>query len=380
MNFLFIGNPASTLIQQLCYELKKNKNISIDIISTSFFDSQINYSNYFNNIYYLEDKYKLLRKIPYLKIIYFIYNLRSLLKKLPTYNAVSIHYVYYFYAFLIEDFKSKGNKIILSFWGSDFNSTNYWQKYFIRIAVNNADIITTANEEMKDRLIKKYKIPNEKCIIARFGLNILEIIKINFELLNKSNAKKYFKISDNFIITIGYNSNRNQQHIRIINEINSIKDKLPQNYILLFPLTYNFKNSSDYIALIQNKLIKYKLNYKFIDYYLTDIEVANLRVATDILIQLQKHDLFSGSMQEHFSAGSLVITGRWLPYQKFKDVGIYFREIEDFSKLNKLLLEAISNYNEENKLLKNNFIKVWNLSSWEKVISKWEHILGIIKN
>jgi len=377
MNILILGNPASALIQHLCAELKRaNNNIEIDIIAIPYrFNAEIS-SESFDRIFNLNKNYYSLAKIPYLKNIYFISNLRELFNQLPKYDVVSIQFAYYFYSLVINEIKNKGKKFIVTFWGSDFNKVNFWQKAQLRKIVENADLITTANSALSKQITDRFGVEKSKFKIARFGLTPLNNLKKLRQTLSVDNTKSELGLLNKFVITIGYNANKIQQHFIIVNELKQIVDKLPNNYLLLFPMTYGFGNHKKHTEKLRKALNKYNFNYKILDSFLSNEEVAYLRLATDVMIQLQTHDQFSGSMQEHIYSENVIITGDWLPYQALKNVGTYFLEINNFSELNDKLLETIDNFELEKDKCKSNSEKIWELSSWERTIDNWINLFG----
>ncbi|MCF6269623.1 MAG: hypothetical protein L3J41_07925 [Melioribacteraceae bacterium] len=377
MKILFLGNPASPLIQHLCSELKKtNDSIKIDIIAIPYrFNSKIS-SESFDEIFNLGNNFISLEKIPYLKNIYFISNLRDLINQLPKYDVVSIQFVYYFYSLIIKEIKNKGKKFTITFWGSDFNKVNFWQKAQLKKIVNNADLVTTANSTFSQKIIDRFGTAKSKFRIARFGLAPLNSLRVLRKNMSGNEAKAKLGIFNKFVITIGYNANKIQQHFRIINELKQVLEKLPSNYLLVFPMTYGFGNRKKYTEKLRDELNKYNFNFIILDSFLSNNEVAYLRLATDVMIQLQTHDQFSGSMQEHLYSENIVITGSWLPYQAFKDVGTNFLEINNFSELKSKLPKTIDNFELEKEKCKLNPNKIWELSSWEKTISNWISIFG----
>src|SRR5690606_32118073 len=132
---------------------------------------------------------------------------------------------------------------------------------------------------------------------------------------------------DAFVITCGYNGSPFQNHIAIINQLTAVISRLPTNYVLIFPFTYQRNNS--YISSIDNVLKKSPLNCYFIEDYMDSEQVSLLCLATDIFIQVQTTDALSASTREHLFAKSIVITGGWLPYQVLVRNGTYFETIDE---------------------------------------------------
>jgi hypothetical protein len=114
---------------------------------------------------------------------------------------------------------------------------------------------------------------------------------------------------------------------------------------------------------------------------MTDEAIAYLRKATNILIQTQKTDAFSGSTQEHLFAQSVVITGEWLPYQSLKEKDIYFETIDSMTSLSKKLSDVIDNYAEIQEIVKlKNTPEKFKGSLWSECIKGWYEVLSEYKN
>ena len=103
-------------------------------------------------------------------------------------------------------------------------------------------------------------------------------------------------------------------------------------------------------------------------------EIALIRKATDIMIQVQTTDQFSGSMQEHLYAQNVVITGSWLPYKAMKNEGIYFEEIRNIAEITDLLPEIIRNCSTYESKTHQNTEIISNLSRWENNIQAWSKL------
>jgi len=254
-------------------------------------------------------------------------------------------------------------------WGSDFyRSSNTVRKCQKKI-YDCADIITFTNEktlhDFNDYYNHKY---NSKLRIARFGLSVLdELKKLN---IDKSNCRNRLGLSqDEIIVTVGYNNIPAQQHGMVIQSLKKLKNSFPSNLFLLFPLTYG--GTKEYREQIREQLKQSGFRYKMLDSFLSDEEVAMVRKASDIMIQVQKTDQFSGSMQEHLYAKNIVITGDWLPYDILDERGVFMLKVSSVDEVGNKLLYAINNMDKlKNKCLNNPKI-IWELSSWENNIQSW---------
>ena len=99
-------------------------------------------------------------------------------------------------------------------------------------------------------------------------------------------------------------------------------------------------------------------------------ELATYRCCTDILIQLQTTDQFSGAMQEVMASGGNVITGAWLPYEILKEKKVHFWTISEFAELTDALKGVTFNPITKEQALHNTDV-INSLSNWNMVIANW---------
>ncbi len=146
-----------------------------------------------------------------------------------------------------------------------------------------------------------------------------------------------------------------------------MKDKLT-DVVLFFQFPDLSHNS--YAQKIVNLIESTGIQYRIIDRYLSDHELASYRKAAAVMIQVQNTDQLSGAMQEHLYAGSKVITGDWLPYAIFDEIGIEYSKVKDRKEIGPLLIELLAKSNQENE----NCAKIGKLSKWSSVIGQWKNI------
>lgn len=369
---LFVGDGNHFFVKNLAKELNDNfkNDLEVDILSLTNlnFENQ----NFYNNSYYKKAD-SLLSFFLKTKIFYSIYVFfrnKSILKEMDNYDYVHFHFLSPEKYLFVKYFdKIKKTKIIISIWGSDlYRLKKRNQKNFNKVC-KKATMLTFANEQSRNFFIESQKIDISKTTICRFGLSPLDsILKIP---LNKEECKKKLLWSENKIaIVIGYNLAPEQQHLKILkvfenNELQSLKDKI----LIILPITYGGTNV--YKIKIVDKLKSLGFDYFVYDKLMNHDEIAILRKATDIMIQLQTTDQLSGSMSEHLFANNVVITGSWLPYNILKERKVWFLEIESFDELKKMLVKTINNISEFKVLANENHDKIYKLASWKENIKSW---------
>ncbi|MEX0939735.1 MAG: hypothetical protein WD607_03665 [Candidatus Paceibacterota bacterium] len=370
---LIVGNANHSLITNYVKWLKKTRrDLEIDILTDRLIKNSARV--YYNNVYYINFYnllYSIIQRIPGIRALYASYLYSNIIKEVSKYEFVHIHFLsmhFSYFIFLVK--KYTNTKVITTIWGSDFSHHYYKDKKLFKTACSLSDKITFANKKKREKFIEKFQWKKDNLLLCRFGLAPLEILKeIN---ITKEEAKKKLGWDHNKIaVTIGYNLNPLQQHLKILQELNSLKE-YHKDIELILPLTYG--GNKAYKRKLLKTLNKLPFNYRIYDEYLSDYTVSLIRKASQIMIQLQKTDQFSGSMQEHLYTRNVVITGSWLPYQTMKDYGINFLEVERIDQLSGTLIQVLKNYNNYHKDTSANPAAVLELSLWEKNISNWAQL------
>jgi hypothetical protein len=353
-------------VPELLENLHKFKNVQTGILDI------------FNLTYKKTDgseiKYKrnaLLLKIPVANKFYKYTLGKKILREVEKdYDIVNIHFLAFYYILFAKDIKKLGKKLILSVWGSDFYRVNKVIKRLLNIIFKRADIINFLNPETAKYFLQFYKRYENKVKLLHYGLHSLDVIKNIIHSENQAASKKTLGIAENsLVICCAYNGSPGQQHLSILKEIYKISPQLPNNYLLVVPLTY--ATPIEYKEEIIRFLNESKFNYKIFDKMLDNEDLARLRIASDIIITMQITDQLSASIQEIFFCGNLVISGAWLPYKVFEDKGIFFIKTVDFESLSVTLLNSINTFGSIKAKCSTNPEKIYKFSNWQDIIQDW---------
>lgn len=373
-NVLIIGDVNHTLIRQLSVELKDEFLFNIDILS--LFGCYHRNQKYFDKLYSVslpsvgEPIGRIRTKLNH---IFYYKVIKDIVKSLQNYDTINIHYLNPIYRHFIKLFRDKTPKLIVTIWGSDFYRVSNKTKNKLKKVFDLCDLITFTNDSMKNDFLSYYRDYHHKVKVCRFGLKVLDVIEEvqsinNLEEFKDEFLSRYNIDSKKKIIACGYNSSPGQQHEQIIKAIQMVNTEKLQDVVFLFPMAYGDENNRLKIELL---LEDCSFSYKVISDYLEDKEVAMLRVVSDIMINVQTTDQFSGSMQETLYAGNVLINGGWLPYDTFKDAGAFFLEIKELSELHRKIEECIDDLDGLKLKSKNNRKVIWELSSWRKNGKEW---------
>jgi len=231
--------------------------------------------------------------------------------------------------------------------------------------VNNEKVIKVFERDYNNDFTRKF-------YFTKYGSTIFnEIENIIFNGC-KRDAKIFMGLnSEKIVITVGYNSTVEQRQIQVLESIlnNSLIIKYKDLIQFAFPMTYggNKKNIND----IKQIMEKSNYEYKIFENFLNDYEVANLRFASDIFIHLATTDVMCSSMRGYMLAKNLVITGDWLPYNSLLEDGFYFDTVKNIVEIGDKVIYWLSNYNEIEKYISNNDIRLKDGGDWDVFIKDW---------
>lgn len=307
----------------------------------------------------------ILVKIPKVRVlVYRIFRNRIILGLSNKFDSIDIHFYSPIYDSIIEKI-DKPVKVV--FWGSDLYRVKDERINEIKKNIGKIKTLHFLTPEMK-KFAEEKEITHSNSFVQPFGVVHFDLIKTLKKTFDKGKTKLP---KDKAIIAIGYNASPNQQHIKIINEINMLPKEIKNNLHIVLLMTYG--GNKNYISSIENLLNKNSLNFTIIDKRLSEIELCNIRLTVDITINFQITDGFSSSIQEHFYAENIMILGDWLPYNWLKDNGLSFHNIS-IKNLSKTILDIISNLDSEKELAEQNVKNIEVISKWSSCISKWKDI------
>lgn len=301
-------------------------------------------------------------------LIHSFFKLKNLIK-----DVDFIHYQYISNYSILIDFLvfnfSKSAKIA-TLWGSDFykvNSSRLRNLFFRRM-----DAITFTNPLTENAFRENHNNTFTRTI--RFGLPSLDDIKkIKVSDINNFNLLDYQFKDDLKLICVGTNGSSNQNHSKIVKELEKIDSKILDNLLFIFPVGYP-DNNDNYILSLEKLLKDSNLKHFILDKsFYSGKKLAIYRSLPDILIQLQTTDQFSGAMQEMIFAGVKVITAKWLPYDILDQKGVHYNRIFSFQDIPNALNEALTFPLSNDQKIHNKNV-IYQLSSWDNVIKEWNQL------
>lgn len=360
---------------------KEDDFLKIDVLSYQEETVSPDCSKYCENIFFPINKafpYKI-GKIRYLSIIEKSLNLRrSLLeiyKNKGEYDAIIILWVYVFNFLSIDVLKKISKNIVLVPLGSDILRVSSHVLFLLKPLYKLANYIVLSPIDFKNHVQKYFKIPEHKIISLDFGSTIIDMLNSNE--ISVTDAKRELCLDNKFVITIGYNAKIEQNHIEVIKQIEKVSDNIPQNSILLFPMTYpSGAEAQKYIADVKSYLDRTNFKYIIFSDYIDDKAIVKLRKASDIFIHAQTTDAGCATLQEYLIAGSTVVNANWLQYSELEKYGAPYFSFSSLNNLGNVLLDAINNPNKYkvSDKLKEKIIE----KGWKFQIRQWIAFLNNI--
>jgi hypothetical protein len=288
-------------------------------------------------------------------------------------------------------FLPKNKKIICSLWGSDLLRRSGANDYYLQLeALKRASIITTQSPELGEVILAKFgRSLKPKIRHALFSIEPRLYNLIDCYRNSKTHITAFQErmgISSSYIITVGHNASFFNNHLQILEQLNTLDKEIKGKLVCILPFTYGASDNS-YIDKVDEFCKRMDFKCILLQDYLSWDDMALLRLSTDIMIHMPESDAMSGAATEAMYAGSLLITGAWLPYGNFRRSGLSFLEIKAFDDLpaiitqyitgNSLYNESAAVQNQEN--IKKYFFPAATVRPWINIYHELTHERKIIE-
>lgn len=298
-------------------------------------------------------------------------DLKTILEELPIYDAMQLLWIENEWAFFYKLIRKKTKRLNLNVGGSDFYRATKPVRDLKKNLIACADCITAETVKTVQEFAAYYgREVNDKMGLLPFGVEVLDLIQES-QNQNKNVIKEKFHIPrDKIVITCGHNANETHQHLEIIAVLKKLPDKIKTEIVCVFPMTYPDGNER-YMKAVERLVKEAGLDYVILKKYMDFQQMAEYALISDVMIHVQETDQLSSTMIEEMYAGSVVIAGKWLPYQTLHEAGIYFLDIEAVSDLSEVIEEVVVNIEAHREKASANKAIVWQHSSWDALAPKW---------
>lgn len=345
-------------------ELKKRNYsvVALDIWSFQFFNENEEYE-------YLCPKF--LKGLA-LKIYRKLFRKKIIKKYIKHNDIVDVQWCGHYYAPYMDCIKRQSNKIIATLFGSDFYRSSETERKIQKKIFETAKIITIG-PNMSDDFLAVFPEFANKIKFSHFGSARLDIISELYNETNKQIFRDKYKIKkDKIVITVGYSANPLQQHFMFLDVLGKLPKEIKQKLFLLLPMTY--ANKKDYSEKLLAKLQDLKIEFIAFQnpnnekkYWLTDKEIAEIRIISDITVNTQTTDALSSSIKEAFATGNILLVGDWLPYEIYENMNLFFVRSSE-NKLLENFTFILNNYNEFKQKCMGNIEPILNFATWKAVM------------
>lgn len=372
---LIVGNANDVFIYNFAKWVKSKMDVSIDVFSFFSSNKQSYDNKYYDNIY--RPKLSFVSKIRYVRSFSTPFEQSCSLKRFikdKHYDVIHCHWLLPS-TILTTNLSSHCDKLCATFWGGELEKQEICHSHklymlYLECFLKKVSIIANA-EEFKQKLCKKYPFLENNYRVASLGSSSIGELYNLIETEDKKTSKQHLSIDSNKItVLIGYSGKTAHNHIDIINELKKYSDYKEKIHILA-PMTRGGEES--YINQVESALIDSDFSYTLISgRFLSDLEIARLRNATDITLQLSTVDGFSRSIVECLCAKSVLIYGNWLDYPKYlKTYNFSAIAVPSIAEGVAKCCNVVDNFNNYKISTENNSLNGKDNFSWSKCIDAW---------
>lgn len=374
-NLLIIGNANHQYIISFSHWLRTvMPGLSITIVSFHPIINKAKASEHFDRYFEVPPNSGVINKINGFRKFYLSWKLVRLFKNNDLRaDTILIHHVDPYFIYISGFLRKRSLNYTLALWGSDFYRAK--PKFYLKTNLSFADNIVIGTPQMIDDFKLVFPSQMHKVSLCYYGNQPIENLKSFKEAnITKQQSCSYFNMSaDKINITIGHNGTKTHQHLLILNQLNLLAAHIKERIRIILPMTYGLNSEylNEVTALCENCAFDFRI---FTD-FMTEEEVAHLRNSTDVMVNLQTTDAFSGSMREVLYCGGIVINGSWLPYQFLKDLNVYFEEVSSVAEISAQISDIVLNFSSYKNRFENNPSKIYQISSWSHSIQQWKEVI-----
>ena len=290
------------------------------------------------------------------------------------FDIVNIHFASPSLSHALHWIKKMSNRIVISPWGSDVLRVERQKKIKQLTKVYAAAHFVTIGKKnvVGERLINVFNVNPDKIIGLGWGGEFFDYIQENISDITTEEAKARFGLTGRYVITCGYNTQREQRHEAIIDAVYAVRDQLPENLTLLFPFTYGRTAWSDgYTEAIKEKAKCLGFNVVSVEDNLNMPDLFKLRMATDIFVHVQTTDSGSRCVMEYVACNKKVVHGSWIKYAYLEDYkpSCYF-PVDRLEDLGECIVKA---YNTDVAPLPHEVKDIIMERGWKHKMTKWNN-------
>lgn len=290
-------------------------------------------------------------------------------------DVVFFHSKYWILWFSVGEVLKKRNiPVVAPLWGTmDYlgKPLSWGRERFHRKIVESADILTVPTKYHVPWIYHRYSLETlYKVSFAKFPTLVRyldDVSEKDIAVLREQLVRERNRI----IITVGQKAALAPNHIRISLALSLLPKDLRENIFVIYPMTYG---DTGYRKKVEEFLKRHaNFEYVVLKEYMPVNVLAALKHLVDIEVLLFKMDSFSAALQEALYAGSVVITGSWLPYQEIIDRGGYMEFVDSLAvnAISQKLRYVIRNIDSLKQKTRVNKRVIEALNDEEEIRSQW---------
>lgn len=286
------------------------------------------------------------------------------------YDIVNIHFANRYMSFVYKYLRVMSKNIVITPWGSDLLRRPKKNLDQLSYLYKKADYITlpaNSTSPIVKIVLEDFKINPKKLVGSFWGSELVDFAIKNGDAISQDDAKSRFGVNGRYVITCGYNKQEEQRHKAIIQAIDQVRDQLPNNLTLLFPMTYgNWTTQANYLEDLKEECKKRELHAMFVTDFLSVEELYKLRKATDMFIHIQTTDAGARSVYEYILCNKKIVHGSWMKYARLESFSpLFYFPVDKLENLGEVIVHA---YNSDNIKIPQEVMEiVWN-RGWDNKI------------
>ncbi len=288
----------------------------------------------------------------------------SKFSKIRKYDIINVHFANRYMSFVYKNLRTMSDNIVLTPWGSDILRRPKKNMEQLSYLYKRADYIAASpTSPVGKTILQEFKVDPKKLVGSFWGAEGIDFIIKNENQISQNDAKERFGLTGRYVITCGYNIQEAQQHKAIIAAIDKVREQLPDNLTLLFPMNYGgWTTSENYGKEIEAECKKRHLHAVFVTEFLSGESLYKLRMATDIFVHVQTTDAFSGSVQEYILCKKKIVQGSWIKYEVINDIRpLFYFPVDKLENLGEVIVKA---YKSDGIAIPQGVIDYVKSSSW----------------
>lgn len=386
---LIVGSWHTKHIVRLCGKLgttKRDDEILEAFDTSSFYEKRKEPPLGLDVVYGLKRFFisQFLMKIPKVRAlvrkIATIITFKSLLRE-NKYDLITFQAASPVTAKLIKIAHKKGVKTHVAPLGSEVLRANWWQTLKLQYIFHNSDYVSASTfSDFGRNLIKKYDIPEERCVAAGYGSDIITDILHDDRVQTKEELSELLNIPySSYYIACGYCANREQNHRGILYALAENKALLPSNYLIIIQLSYGvFKN--ELYQELSDLAKQLDLNVYFIRDFLSTEQVIYLRKLIDLFIHVQKTDATNASILEYLLCDTTIINGAWLKYSYLESKGFPYYICNSMEELPQCINKVLSGKGGEIINASEYRSAIARMKDWTQALERWHNLFHMQTN